>query len=281
MPWNYNREYPTKRRFAGINTDQSRRTVNKRALFLIFALLVPAAGLSAQDFKQMLRRADALVNFPDSDFSAEYTIVRDVPGEGRSTTVCAIFRRDADKKYVIIIKQPEINRGQGYLKLEDTVWFYDPESRKFNSTSSRERFQNSVARNSDFTRSTLAEDYDVVAGEKTKLGIYDCWLLSLRANNTEVTYPLMKLWISDDGLVRKMENYSLSGQLMRTIAVPSYQKLEGRYVANKILIIDDLSGRKLNGTIVHEKVQISVAKASLKRLPDSVFSKTFLESMSE
>ncbi len=255
--------------------------MNKRALFLIFALLVPAAGLSAQDFKQMLRRADALVNFPDSDFSAEYTIVRDVPGEGRSTTVCAIFRRDADKKYVIIIKQPEINRGQGYLKLEDTVWFYDPESRKFNSTSSRERFQNSVARNSDFTRSTLAEDYDVVAGEKTKLGIYDCWLLSLRANNTEVTYPLMKLWISDDGLVRKMENYSLSGQLMRTIAVPSYQKLEGRYVADKILIIDDLSGRKLNGTIVHEKVQISVAKASLKRLPDSVFSKTFLESMSE
>ena len=96
---------------------------------------------------------------------------------------------------MIIIKRPEINRGQGYLKLEGTVWFYDPESRKFNSTSSRERFQNSVARNSDFTRSTLAEDYDVVSGEKTKLGIYDCWLLSLRANNTEVTYPLMKLWI--------------------------------------------------------------------------------------
>ncbi len=255
--------------------------MKKRFLILVMAMLLPASFLSAQDFKQMLRQADALVDFPASDFSAEYTIVRDVPADGQSTTVCAIFRRDADKKYVIIVKEPELNRGQGYLKLEDTVWFYDPESHKFNSTSSRERFQNSIARNSDFTRSTLAEDYDVVSGEKTTLGVFTCWLLSLRASSTEVPYPLAKLWISEDGLVRKMENYSLSGQLMRTIAVPGYQKLEGKYVANKVLIIDELTGTKVNGKVVHEKVQISVSKASLKRLPDSVFSKTFLESMSQ
>jgi hypothetical protein len=253
-----------------------------KAFFIAFiVLLFPCAASPAQDFMHMLRNADAMVNFPGNDFSAEYTIVRDVPAEGRSTTVCAVFRRDSQKKYVIIIKEPAMNRGQGYLKLDETIWFYDPESRKFNSTSSRERFQNSIARNSDFTRSTLAEDYTVTAGEKTTLGVYSCWLLSLRANTTEVTYPLLKVWISEDGLVRKMENLSLSGQLMRTIAVSGYKKLDNKYVPNKILIVDNLSGTMVNGTMVYEKIQISIAKASMKSLPDAVFSKTFLESMSK
>jgi hypothetical protein len=254
----------------------------KKCLFVVFiVILIPFASLHAQDFVRMLRNADALVNFPASDFSAEYTIVRDVPAEGRSTIVCAIFRRDAEKKYVIIIKEPAINRGQGYLKLDETIWFYDPESRKFNSTSSKERFQNSIARNSDFTRSTMADDYDVTAGEKAKLGVYDCSLLRLRANNTEVAYPLGRVWISEDGLVRKMENMSLSGQLMRTIAVSGYQKLGEKFVPNKILIVDNLTGTKVDNTLVHEKIQISIAKASTQKLPDSVFSKTFLESMSK
>lgn len=248
------------------------------AVVAVFTALVP---LPAQDFTQMLRNADNLVNFPGTDFSGEYTIDRTVPGEGRSATVCVILRRDSEKKYVIIIKEPALNRGQGYLKLDDTIWFYDPESRKFNSTSSRERFQNSIARNSDFTRSTMAEDYDVVNGEKTTLGAYTCWLLTLKANNTEVTYPHMKIWISDDGLVRKAENYSLSKQLMRTIAVPGYQKIGSKYVPVKMMIVDNLRGTTVNGVLKHETVWITVAKASLKPLPDSVYSKTFLESMSK
>ncbi|MCK5198020.1 MAG: outer membrane lipoprotein-sorting protein, partial [Spirochaetales bacterium] len=98
------------------------------------------------DFTGLLEKADALVNFSDSDFSAEYTIVQYRPGEGQTTTVSAVFRRDSEQKYVIIILKPEISKGQGYLKMENTLWFYDPESRCFNSTSSKERFQNTNAR---------------------------------------------------------------------------------------------------------------------------------------
>jgi len=248
-----------------------------KSIFIFLFLLLSQAY--TQDFKEMLRQADALVTFNESDFSAEYTIVREVPGKGQSTTVCIIFRRDKDNKYVILITEPAINKGQGYLKLGDTVWFYDPESRKFNSTSSRERFQNSIARNSDFTRSTLAQDYDVIKGERVMLGVYNCWLLSLKANNNEVNYPYSKIWISDDGLVRKIENYSLSQQLMRTIAIAGYQKIGNRYVPQKIIIVDNLSAVEIDGKTLYEKVQITISKPSLKPLPDSVFSKAFLENI--
>ncbi len=248
---------------------------------IIICILIVASifPLHAIDYQSLLKRADNLVNYPESDFSAEYTIVQDKPGQQRSTTVAAVFRRDSRESYVILIKEPAINKGQGYLKQGGTLWFFDPESRKFNSTSSSDRFQNSNARNSDFTQSTLAKDYDVISGQEGNLGKFECWILDLEANNDDVTYPKMKIWISKDGLVRKSEDYSLSGQLLRTTAIPDYYKIGDVFVPKRILFIDALRGATINGKFRNEKTQITIGRPSLDNLPDSVFSKSFLESM--
>ena len=251
-----------------------------RALCLAGLLLAAACPrIAAADFQDLLQAVDALATFERSDFSAEYTVVEDRPGEGRSTTVAAIFRRDREQKYLILVLEPPVERGQGYLKLGETLWFYDPVSRRFNFTHARERFQNTNARNSDFTRSTLAQDYDVVSGQRVKLGRFDCWLLDLRANNEEVTFPIMRVWISDDNLLRKTEDYSLSGQLLRTTAIPAYRTVQGRSIPTSILIVDNLKGATVGGRFVNEKTQITITKPSLKRLPENLFTKAFLESV--
>jgi outer membrane lipoprotein-sorting protein len=257
----------------------------KRPVFIVFVLLLfSLAGtvtVSAQDYHALLERADSLVSYTGSDFSARYTVVQQKPGQGRSTTVAAVFRRDAESMYVVIVLKPEINKGQGYLKKGGTLWFYDPESQRFNSTSASERFQNTNMRNSDFTKSTLADDYEVVQGDETTLGRYDCWLLTLRAVKEDVTYPRMKIWISkSDSLVRKTEDYSLSGQLLRTTAIPSYYEIEGKFVPKKILFIEELKGARIDGEFRHEKTQISIEQPSFDDIRDSVFSKTFLENVS-
>ena len=238
-------------------------------------------GLWAESDQELLARVDSLVSYFDTDFSAEYTIVQDKPGQGLSTTVAGIFRRDAGETYVIIIMQPLISKGQGYLKQGNTLWLYDPESRRFNTTSSADRFQNTNARNSDFTRSTLAHDYKVVAGENAALGRFKCRLLTLEAVTTEVTYPKMKVWVSEDGLLRKSEDYSLSGQLLRTSAIPDYHQIGGRFVPKQLLFVDALRGAVIRGTFINEKTQITITKPSFARVPDSVFSKTFLENVNE
>jgi hypothetical protein len=177
--------------------------------------------------------------------------------------------------------QPAISRGQGYLKQGKTLWIYDPDSRRFNSTSSADRFQNTNARNSDFTRSTLAEDYRITGGEDAVLGRFKCRILSLASAGSEVTYPKMKIWISEDGLIRKSEDYSLSGQLLRTTAIPDYYQIGNRYVPKRILFVDELRGALINGTMVNEKTQITIARPSFEKQADSVFSKTFLESVNK
>jgi len=254
------------------------KKINSLLLVLFFFMAVSLYAVSDQE---LLVKVDSLVSYYNVDFSAEYTIVQEKPGQGLSKTVVGIFRRDSNETYVIIVMEPLISKGQGYLKQGKTLWFYDPESRYFNTTSNTDRFQNTNARNSDFTRSTLSEDYKVIAGEDVTLGRFKCRLLTLEAVTKEVTYPKMKVWISEDGLLRKSEDYSLSGQLLRTSAIPDYYSINGRYVPKQILFVDALQGATINGKFVNEKTQITISKPSFNKLADSVFSKTFLETVNK
>ena len=176
------------------------------------ALLGPrsagAQGSRAPDSMKILRNADALVTFSDTDFSALYSFEQGIPGQGTSSKQAMVFRRDKDNEYLIVITKPQEDRGKGYLKSGDNLWFYDPVSRRFTFTSAKDRFQNMNARNSDFTRSNLPGDYKVTAYARQKLGKFDCWLFDLQAVSDDITFPKMKIWISDDGLVRKTEDYS-------------------------------------------------------------------------
>ena len=242
-------------------------------------LFISASSLWSLTDLELLRRADSLASYLDTDFSAQYTIIQDRPGQSQTRTVAGVFRRDSSETYVIIIMEPSISRGQGYLKQGRTLWFYDPSSKRFNSTSSQDRFQNTNARNSDFTRSTLAQDYRITGGADAVLGRLNCRVLTLEGITNDLTFPRMKIWISEDGLVRKTEDYSLSGQLLRTSAIADYWRIGNRYVPKQILFVDALRGAYINGRFENEKTQITIDRPSFNRLADSVFSKTYLESV--
>jgi hypothetical protein len=255
--------------------------MKRLAAMLAVSAIALCGAFADQDYQVMLKSVDSLVSFMDTDFSAEYKIEKFKPGEGTSVTNMVIFRRDKDEKYLILILDPPSDKGKGYLKIGPNMWLYDPEARRFDFTSSKERFQNSNARNSDFTRSTYASDYDLASATTEQLGKFRCSVLDLKANNDDVSFPRSKIWVSDDNLVRKIEDYSLSGQLMRTRAIPSYQKIGERYVPIMLLIIDDLRGKTIDGKFQNETTKITITKPSLTKLPDSIYTQSYLEKVSK
>lgn len=243
-------------------------------------LLISAAAMAAGPDEELLAKVDALASYLDSDFTAVYEVVQTRPGHDNTTTIARIFRRDAKEQYVIVIQDPQISKGQGYFKDGDTLWFYDPESKNFNSTSSRERFQNSNASNSDFTRSTFSQDYTITSGYDETLGRYKCRVLILQARiRKNLTYPKMKIWVSEDGLVRKTEDYSLSNQHLRTTEVPAYYRIGPRYVPQAVRITDELRGQSINGKFEHEQTTISIIEPRFDKLRDTIFSKPYLASV--
>lgn len=248
-------------------------------LFVVLFVALSAAPTRADaiDSRAILEPIDALVSFPDSDFSAEYTITQQRPGQGTDSTRAFVFRRDAEDAYLILIQEPAVDRGKGYLKLGEILWLYDPVDRRFTSVSARHRFQNTNARNSDFTRSTLADDYKVVSQSSEQLGAFATTVYELEAIHDGVTYPRMSIWVDENSVVRMFKDYSLSGQLMRTTAIPTYRRLGSRFVPVRIVIEDALAGRTIDRVFQRELTIIQVERPSLRDVPDMVFTQQYLE----
>jgi len=117
------------------------------ALFVMLLPFSAAAALTPENYGAILKDIDNLQNFGDQDFTTIYSIVSEKPGEEREVLETRLFRRDRDDLFLLIIISPEIQKGQGYLQVENNLWFYDPESRKFEHSSVRENIQNSDAKN--------------------------------------------------------------------------------------------------------------------------------------
>lgn len=223
----------------------------------------------ANDFHTMLVKIDTQTHFA-GDASARVTIVSKKPGEDDNIMQAQYFRRDAQDKFMILILKPEVNKGQGYLKIDDNIIFYDPESRKFSKMTGANNFQDSNAKNSDFQASSLADDYEVVDSSREKLSAKDTWVLTLKAKKNDVTYPKQKVWIEvGTTLLLKSEDYSLSDRLMRTSYYGKYVQISGTYLATRMRFEDNLKKGEVTDLVLENP--------SLDKLPDAVFTQAYLE----
>jgi len=248
----------------------------KKILLIGVALVCAGLGLSAEtvDYQAILARIDAQTNFQTEDLSMSVTIVTDKPGKDRSVTKAKLFRRDRDKKFLILIDQPDAQKGEGYLQVNDNLKFYDPNTRIFSHTSLKEKFSDSQADNDDFNSSKMATDYKVVSGEEGKIGKFEVYILTLESTNDKVTYPMEKIWVTrDKNLVLKAEDYSLSKRLMRTNLYTNYQLVKGRYIPLSMLLVDNLN--------IGQKSQMSMADVNIGNIPDKVFTEAYVEQVSK
>lgn len=251
--------------------------MKKLLIAVLLSVCVLFAVSAETDYVKMLKEVDDLVTFKGTDLSAEYTIVKRDPDGSSSTTVAAMFRRDSEEKFLVLVLQPVSDKGKGYLKQGNNLWLYDPIGKGFTFTSAKERFQNSSFRVSDFTGSNYAGNYKISSIKQEKLGKFSCTVFDLEAVTKSVSFPKVKIWVSEDNLVRKLEDYSLSGQLMRTSAFPSYQKVDKRWVPAKIIIQDHLVFRKVGDRTEYERTTVDIKNPSLNKQPDSLYTKEYLE----
>ena len=251
---------------------------------IFFAASVFAQEISIDEAKQFLKTADEKTGYFGKDFTGEYMLVQEKPGQGRSITSAIMHRRDSKSMCTIRITGPDSDKGKGYVQFDKNIWFYDPSNKQFTFTAPRDKFQNTNVNNSDMRPQHYSEQYYIECAYYEKLGNYDCIVFELSVTkkaSKEADYPKLKLWVTkDDFLTRKREDYSLSGQLLRVTAIPSYQKVDGLSVPAKMVIQDRLRAKKINGKDQYESTQITVSNVSFKKLGDVVYSKQYLENMS-
>ena len=236
--------------------------------FLLSAVSLVASGAMADN--SLLVEIDRNTNMEEQDLSMVATMITESNEDGVDKNIIRMFRRDAKDQFLILFQEPENQRGQGYLQVDDTLWFYDPESRKFTHTSVKDSFDDSDANNSDFGEANWTEDYQVVSTNEGTLGRFEVFILDMEANHDEVTYPSMKIWVNKNpALVLKAEEYSLSGRLLRTSYFPNYTKVGDGFLATQLIFVDEV--------VQGDKTTISFERISTIELTDDVFSKSYVE----
>ncbi len=257
----------------------------KKFMSFIFVLLAGACAFSFSP-EDLLRQAQDNTAFYGTDFKGFYSVVQEKPGEGKNVTEAIMYRRDSEAKWTILVIGPAKDKGKGYLQYDSNIWFYDPADHRFTFTSARDKFQNTNANNSDFAPQFYYRDYSIESSSEVMLGKLECVMFVLKAKVQNVDYPELHLWITkNDGLVRKKEDYSLSGQKLRTTAIPSYQIVQASdkkyYIPVKMLITDNFRGKKIGEKIQFERTQITITNITFDRVENSVYTKPYLEMMSE
>jgi outer membrane lipoprotein-sorting protein len=190
------------------------------------------------------------------------------------------FRRSEDQRFMLLFTKPKAQQGQGYLRIDKNLWFYDPSVGKWERRTERERIGGTNSRRSDFDESRLAQEYDPEFVAEEKLGAYTAIVMNLKGKpGIDLAFPTIKLWVDKDtNNVLKRQEFALSGKLLRTAYYPKWKKVysESRkmeiYYPEEIRMFDEVE--KANQTLVIIKT------VDLRPLEQNMFTKAWLESKS-
>jgi outer membrane lipoprotein-sorting protein len=190
------------------------------------------------------------------------------------------YRRSSDHKFMILFLKPKASAGQGYLRIDKNLWFYDPSVGKWERRTERERIGGTNSRRSDFDESRLAEEYDPTDEGEEKLGAYTAQKLLLKGKaGLDLAFPMIRIWIDKETKnVLKRQEYALSGRLLRTSYYPKWKKIRSAskggdvWYPEEIRFYDEVE--KANQTLV------LIRSVDLKALPANLFTKAWLESKS-
>jgi outer membrane lipoprotein-sorting protein len=250
--------------------------------FVAASLSVPgaaAAALTKPQLVEILKAVDVRQNNNGDYHSHIYMEQKekdkvDVVYEGE------VYRRSLDQKFVIMFTKPKASQGQGYLRIDQNLWFYDPAVGKWERRTERERIGGTNSRRSDFDESRLAVEYEPEDNGEQKLGAYTAQAMTLKGKpGIDLAFPVIKLWVDKDtNNILKRQEFALSGRLLRTSYYPKWKKAFSQskgtdvWYPEEIRFFDEVE--KANSTL------ILIKEVDFRALPTNLFTKAWLESKS-
>src|ERR1700742_1859399 len=128
-----------------------------------------------------------------------------------------VYRRSADQKFMILFQKPKASEGQGYLRVDKNLWFYDPAVGKWERRTERERIGGTNSHRSDFDEYRLAIENEPEFVGDAKLGAYNAVVMNLKGKpGIDLAFPVIKLWVDKDtNNVLKRQEFALSNKLLR------------------------------------------------------------------
>jgi hypothetical protein len=218
-----------------------------------------------------------------ADITVKFNLTETRVNQGIQKMEGVYYRRDSDDAYLVVMTAPDTQKGNGYLRVSDSMWMYRRNTRTFQIIGRSQSIEGSDANAGSLETRKYAELYEPEVDDQGRERVLEetlgraqipVYRLEVIAKVKDVAYPKKIYWVRQDNFLKlKEESYSLSGTLTQTIYYPKYTNVEGRYVFAKQLVIDEFEEGN--------KTLIELSGISLKSIDDGVFTKAYLENLSK
>jgi len=252
-----------------------------RKLIITFTILLSGVSAFAEPTVGVLLSRIEKIQEMTSDIRAKVNLTQQKVSQGTKNIEMIYYRRDSDDSFLIVFAAPESDKGNGYLRVGDNFWMYRRNTRTFQHINRDESIGGTNAHAQDFEKRKLTELYAPSLDASKKeilseeaLGKIPVYKFEVKAIVNDVDYPKKVYWIrKDNNLPLKEQSYSMSGTLMATAYYLNYTIVDGRYVAVKMMFIDEFE--KGNKTLVE------ISGISTEKLDGAIFTKPYLENLSK
>lgn len=243
-------------------------------------IFISLSGHAAPKPSDIIKKMDIMME-QLGDISVKVSIVQNKARQGVKNFGCLYFRRDKTDEFLIVMLEPENEKGNGYLRVGENFWMYRQNTRTFQHISRDESIMGTDAKSGDFEKRKLCDLYKPLVDsggvekiEEEMLGKKQVYKFTLIAKVNDVTYPKEIYWVQKDNyLPLKIQSFSLSGTLMQTAYIPKWTQIDGKYIWLQLINIDEFE--KGNKTIVE------LSGISTKTLDPKIFTKAYLENLSK
>ncbi|HAX62085.1 MAG TPA: outer membrane lipoprotein-sorting protein [Elusimicrobia bacterium] len=181
-------------------------------LILIFSSLVLFSGraFSQDDGNELLKRIDGKL-MPES-YEAYRKLINIEPNGRKKEFIFYTVKKGKDKIAMLYLS-PASEKGRTTLRLGENMWLYIPNVGKPIRITSLQSIVGGVFNNADIMQIDYNAEYDVVKMDKDEKK----YILELKAKNNTVAYDKLKMWAAKDEILTKIECYSASGMLIKTL----------------------------------------------------------------
>lgn len=229
--------------------------------FLIFLLF--ASSTAAQDANKLLKEVDDYL-LPES-YEASRKIINEEPNGSKREFTFYTVKKGKDKIAMLYLL-PASEKGRSTLRLGENMWLYIPSANKPIRITSLQSVVGGVFNNADIMQLEYSVEYDATFSEGTDKE----YLLELKAKNKTVAYDKLKMWIvKDKKILRKVEAYSASGMLIKTLEFKDDKNFGGGLIRPSVIETYSPLYKGYRSLMVYQTIR-------KRQFPDEVFTLNYM-----
>ena len=238
---------------------------NLKILLLILSFISIPYLSFAQNGNELLKRIDEKL-MPES-YEAYRKIINIEPNGRKKEFIVYTVKKGTDKMALLFLS-PASENGRTTLRLGDNMWLYIPNVGKSIRITSLQSVTGGVFNNADIMQIDYNVEYDVIKTDETETE----YILELKAKNKTVAYDKLKMWATKNEILTKIECYSVSGMLIKTLEFKEIKDFGNGIIRPSVM--------ETHSPLYEGYLSIMVfSNVNIREFPDEVFTINYMSKL--